>query len=671
MSRPSGPEGSPRLEESEHISTRETLRIFQRTLRYVAPFRGAFAIKAGLTLLSLAPLLVLPWPAKVIIDHVIDGRPLGLSLAEYPFFLRPLLSLCSGLDRIDLLGVMLATEAMLVLLVGAMGSSGRERDQTNAWLASGHDTATRTENAANSGWSFSGGLLGWIDFRFTLRLTQALNHHYRSRLFDRIQSLPMSAFDEERIGDAVYRVMYDTPSITESAYRIVLTPIVVPIAIGTFALMLSSIFGAHPALFWTALAFAPAAFAITFPFSGLMRRTGDRSRKAGAQTTSTLEEGVANVLAVQSLGGEGRERTRFDADSSTSFRRYRVFLFAGIATFMAALIPALWVIREGFLYIVDQVIDGALTRGDFPVLFTYFSTILFLSIEPGALWIRLQNAAPGLQRVFFLMDLPSEGDPSLGRMLPPVQHSVRFEAVDFRYEDGTRALRQIDLKARMGEITALVGPAGAGKTTLAYLIPRFLEPVSGRVWIDEVDVSELSLESLRSNVAFVFQESQLFDATIAENIRLGRPEASEIELRRAAQIAGVDEFIRGLPQGYATPLGRAGAKLSVGQKQRVAIARALVRDSPILILDEPTSALDPSTERRLVAALREAARTRIVFVIAHRLSTIRSAEQILFLEEGRIVERGNHASLMTSERGAYRRFVELQTRGHALDQLGA
>ncbi|MFQ5697271.1 MAG: ABC transporter ATP-binding protein [Myxococcota bacterium] len=669
---PRGPSGdSRRLEESESISTRETLRIFGRTLRYVRPFRRGFAIKAGLTLLSLAPLLLLPWPAKVIIDHVLDGRPLAPALLGYPFFIRPLLTLCSGLDRIELLAVMLAIQASLVLLVGAMGSSGRERDQTNAWLASGHDTATRTENAANSGWSFSGGLLGWLDFRFTLRLTQALNHHYRSRLFDRIQSLPMSAFDEERIGDAVYRVMYDTPSITESAYRIVLTPVVVPIAILTFAAMLREIFGAHPALFWTALAFAPAAFAVTFPFSGLVRRTGDRSRKAGAQTTSTLEEGMANVLAVTSLGGEGRERARFDADSSSSFRRYRMFLVAGIVTFLAALIPALWVVREGFLYIVDQVIDGALTRGDFPVLFTYFTTILFLSIEPGALWIRLQNAAPGLQRVFFLMDLPNEGDPSRGRTLHGVHRAVRFEAVDFRYSEGPPALQQIEFEARRGEVTALVGPVGAGKTTLVYLIPRFLEPSAGRVRIDGVDTSELSLETLRANVAFVFQESQLFDGTIAENIRLGRPEASELELRRAAQIAGVEDFIHSLPLGYATPLGRAGAKLSVGQKQRMAIARALLREAPILILDEPTSALDPATERRLVAALREAARTRIVLVIAHRLSTIRSAEQILFLDGGRIVERGNHAALMASERGAYRRFVELQTRGRALDQRGA
>jgi ABC-type multidrug transport system fused ATPase/permease subunit len=217
----------------------------------------------------------------------------------------------------------------------------------------------------------------------------------------------------------------------------------------------------------------------------------------------------------------------------------------------------------------------------------------------------------------------------------------------------------------VGSVTAIVGPAGAGKTTLAYLIPRFVEPTSGRVRVDGVDAASVTRASLRAQIAFVFQETALFDDTVLENIRLGRPGASEAEVRRAARMAGADEFIARLPEGYRTRLGRAGGKLSVGQKQRLAIARALVRDAPILILDEPTSALDPETEQRLVAALREASRERLVLVIAHRLSTVRAADQILFLEAGEILERGTHAELASRPGGAYRRFVELQTRGAA------
>ena len=182
---------------------------------------------------------------------------------------------------------------------------------------------------------------------------------------------------------------------------------------------------------------------------------------------------------------------------------------------------------------------------------------------------------------------------------------------------------------------------------------------------DRVDIEKASFESIRSQVSFVFQETVLLDASIEENIKLGNPEASETEVRRAAQIAGADEFIRELPEGYQTQLGRSGGKLSVGQKQRLSIARALVRRSRIVILDEPTSALDPETEQRLVSALREASRSRLVMVIAHRLSTVRSADQILFVEGGQILERGSHSELMAKRDGAYRRFVELQTRGAA------
>ncbi len=180
-----------------------------------------------------------------------------------------------------------------------------------------------------------------------------------------------------------------------------------------------------------------------------------------------------------------------------------------------------------------------------------------------------------------------------------------------------------------------------------------------------MDAQELSLEALRARISFVFQETVLFDDTVEGNIRIGRPDASDAEVRRAAVLAGADEFIRRLPDGYRTRLGRGGGKLSVGQKQRLAIARALVREAPILIFDEPTSALDPDTEQRLVASLREASRNHLVLVIAHRLSTVRAADQICFLQQGRIVERGSHDELMALPGSAYRRFVELQTRGAA------
>ncbi len=648
------------------MSTREAFAVFRQAFRYVAPFRGRFACKALLTLASLAPLLLLPWPAKVVIDHVIDGKSIAEGLATYPAFLRPCIALLQGLDRVEILLVVLAAQAVLVLLVGALGLTGRERDDTNAYLASGHDTATDTENAANSGWSFAGGLLGLLDFRFTLRLSQAFNHHYRSRLFERIQGLPLSAFDDEPIGDAVYRVMYDTPAITEVAYRLVLTPTLLPIAMGTTVLVLWHVYGEHPALFWTALAFAPAALVATFPFAAVLRRREAQSRRAGSTTTATIEEGMSNILAVQSLGGEARQRGRFDRDSLASFAGYRAVMAAGMLAFLAAIVPGTWLVGRAFLYVADLVITGAITRGDFGVLIGYFFQMFFYAIELGALWIRVQRGAAGLDRVFFLMDLPAETDAPNALELPRMARGVSIENASYTYPDGTAALDGVSLEMPLGEITALVGPAGAGKTTLAYLIPRFVSPQSGRVRFDGYDVADATRSSLRAQVAFVFQENVLFDGTLEENLRLGRLDATDLELRRAAAIAGADEFIRALPDGYRTRLGRAGARLSVGQKQRLAIARALVRDAPILILDEPTSALDPDTEQRLVAALREASRSRAVLVIAHRLSTVRAADRIAFVSAGRILEQGSPAELLSRPDGAYRRYVELQSRAAAL-----
>ena len=647
------------------MSPRETLRLLARAFRYAAPFKGRFLGKYLLLLASIAPMLVMPWPLKILIDHVVEGRAIGAQPLPYPPFLQPIMATLVGRSPEEIVFWVVLFSLSMVFLVGAAGSGSNERDQANGYLAGGHDQATRTENEANAGFSMASGVLGLLDFRFTLRLTQAVNHHYRARLFERIQSLPMTAFNDERIGDAVFRVMYDTPAITSAVYRIILTPMASLVMSLLVVWLLRTLFGNHPILWHSALLLLGLSFVTSLPFAGALRRRSGDSRRAGATTTATLEEGLTNILAVQSLGAEHREQGRFDRDSWASFSQHRAVLALSMSIFLAGLVPSLFVASRVFFYVADLVIQGRLSAGDFLLLFSYFGMLVFSCIEVGALWIRLQEASAGLQRVFFLMDLPTERDPSGARPFPPLRHTLRMDAVDYRYPDGTLALHDITLRAEVGRITALAGPAGAGKTTLASLIPRFLTPSAGLVRFDGQDTAEASLASLRSQVAFVFQETVLFDASVEQNIRLGRPQASDAEVRRAARIAGADEFIRALPEGYRTRLGRGGGKLSVGQKQRLSIARALVRDAPILILDEPTSALDPKTEQQLVAALREASRTRLVLVIAHRLSTIRKADQILFLEAGHIVERGSHEELMARPQGAYRRFVELQILGAA------
>jgi len=389
-----------------------------------------------------------------------------------------------------------------------------------------------------------------------------------------------------------------------------------------------------------------------------MRRRSHASRDAGSVTTSTAEEGLSQVLAVQSLGAGEQQRDHFDRDSWSSFGAYRAVVRTGMAAFLLGFVPGSIVVGWALMHTAGMVIDGALTRGDFLVVFTYFVQAAIAAATLGALWFDLQGAAAGLERVFFLMDQPAERDAADAQPFPGLREGIRFEDVGYRYPDGTRALEGISFEARVGSMTAVVGPAGSGKTTLAHLAARFLEPSEGTVRLDGTDMRRWTRDSLRARISYVFQETFLFDGTIAECLRLGAPDASDERLWRALRMARAAEFVERLPQGLATRVGRGGSQLSVGQRQRLAIARALVRDSDVLVLDEPTSALDPETEMALVESLHEAGRHRLVLVIAHRLSTIRSADQILFLEEGRLIESGTHDALVVRPGGAYRRFID-------------
>ena len=651
-------------DKSDQFTAGVAIGLFARALQYVRPFRSEFGVKWLLVLVSFVPLLILPWPARILVDHIIQGVPFGDQPRPFPFFMQPFVDWLAGMSLEAALVYTILAQLVLLILTGSFGIDSGESDRASDFgVPEGWDTATRTENQANSGFSLVSGILGLIDFRWTIRLSQKLNHHYRSRLFDRVQALPMSDLSEQRIGDAIYRVMYDTTAITNTAYQLILTPILSPLFILLQTWIMGLVYGWNSPIFYAGLLFVVVAFLPTLPFAGLQRRFSGRSRQTGATTTSSLEESMSNMVAVQSLGGEERERSRFDTDSSDSFLQYRLRMLVEFSTAAAVGIIGAALLAYIFIYVGDSIIAGELSAGDFLVLLTFFISIASASIDLGSLWFRLQADAPGFSRVFDLMDSESEAEEEDRPELPRLHGKVVFRDIHFAYPDSPETLSGIDQTLEMGQLTAVVGPAGAGKTTLASLIPRFLNATQGQVLFDGHDISEYKLTSLRQQIAFVFQETMLFDATIAENLRLGKHDASPAELEEAARIAGAIDFIQALPDGFETPLGRAGGKLSVGQKQRLSIARALVCQTPILILDEPTSALDPDTERNLVAALREASQDRLVLVIAHRLSTIREADQILFLEEGQIQERGSHRELMSRENGRYREYVEMQTRG--------
>jgi len=646
------------LDLQTDIGFRETLAVIWRALTYLKYVKARFALKCFFVGLALLTPLVMPWPIKVVIDNVILGQP--VNPAAFPAYFAPFVEFLDGRSAVEMMLWVIALGASMVIVFGGFGAGGGASDETEGGLTQGHDTATQTENEANMAHSKFAGLIGFVEFRLQLRLTQALNHLLRAQLFERIQRLPMAMLSDQRISDSLYRIMYDTPAISNVFYQVIMSP---PLSVFSSIVVLyvmATTYGDAPEIIWLAVLIVPVQCLAIWPFPRMMRRRSQASRAAGSATTGNIEEGMSNILAVQSLGGNNRERERFHKASAESFKRYRAQVLVNILLGIARAVGRGGLGFLAFYVISSRVIDGMLTPGDYGVLFYYYAWLAGSLGYLPYIWFRVQHSVPGIRRVFFLMDLPGEAGRE-GISLTGIREQVEMHGVGYVYPDGRRALADVDLTARVGEITALVGPTGAGKTSLALLLPGLHEPTEGTIRIDGVNVNDISLTSLRQQVSYVFQETQLFSDSIMDNIRYGCKGALQQDVERVARIAGAHEFISALPDGYDTLLGTVTSKLSVGQKQRIAIARGLLKDASILILDEPTSALDPETEAYLVSALREAARNKLVFVIAHRLSTIANADRIVFLDDGRILEAGSHSELMAKPDGHYRDFVTIQS----------
>ena len=645
------------LDTRTDITAKESLTIILRSTAYIRYFPWRYLTKFILKLGSYAlPLALIAWPVKILIDHVVLGMPIEDAVG-YPFYIEPLIEFFHGKSVLEILLWLAVIGITLVVTIGSY-STGFE-DETDAGLAQGHDYATQVENKMHGGHSTAGGFYGYIEFKLNMRLTQVLNHTIRAHLFSKIAALPITKLEDQRIGDSIYRVMYDTPQINEIFYEMTHTPGMSTILYIQAVFIMLDAYPHMPIIAYGTIVLFPLWVFISAFFSRIVRRRGQAARAAGSITTATIEEGMDNILAVQSLGGNEGERKRFSADSKESFFRHRavtilwIFIinFGGILTTLA---------HVGFTaYVATLVIEGVMSPGDVAAIAVYFGYLRGPAFALGWLWIRFQDNVVAMRRVFAMMDLPAESE--LGDMeLPLVEKGVRMEDVGFTYPDGRRALKGISLEANVGEIMAIVGPTGSGKTTLAYLIPRYHVATEGKITIDDKDVNDLTLESLRAQVTYVFQETQLFSSSILDNIRYGREDATIEEVEHVAKVAGIHDFVSGLPEGYDTKLGTTNAKISVGQKQRISIARGLLRESKILILDEPTSALDPETEEYLVRSLHEAAKNRLVVIIAHRLSTIANSNHIVFLDEGEIKEQGSHQELMARADGQYRKFVDLQ-----------
>ena len=492
-----------------------------------------------------------------------------------------------------------------------------------------------------------------------------INNHFeqnvifdmRREVFGKLQRLPVNYFDKRSSGDLMTRVVEDINNVERVLIDGTEQGTVAILCIGGISGIL---FYTNPFLAAVALSPLPLLAAGALWYTLTAHRRYRRQREAASAMNALLMDDLQGIRQIKAYGRQDHEDARF-ADRANALRKGNLGIMRAWANYNPAMnfFAALGIVLV-LWFGGQEVMADNMTTGEL-VGFLFY---LMLFYEPVArlhgLNQLLQSARAAGERVFDILDHDIERDEARKTELSePVKGEVIYKDVGFEYEPGRPILKNISLHAKPGEMIALVGPTGAGKSTLVNLLPAFYEISSGHVTIDGQSVGDTSLASLRQHIAIVSQEPFLFNGTIRENIQYGKLDAIEEELIAAAKAANCHEFITALPEGYDARVGERGVKLSVGEKQRVSVARALLADAPLLILDEATASVDTATERLIQEALEHLMEGRTSFVIAHRLSTIRKANQILVLKNGEIIERGTHETLL-EQNGLYAKLARIQ-----------
>jgi ATP-binding cassette subfamily B protein len=638
------------------LSAREAFDLLVWSWRFIREHRRLLIVKCLLAFSGLSFFLLTPWPMKIIIDNVIDGHPLTGIAAT-------LLGPIAGHNRMLLLAVLAIILVITTILIGMVGDNTPGLD-TNV-RGSGLDQAGFNANAANEGWSLWNGLFGYLEAAVTLVLTQRINQSVRVAIYERFLRSPLAVHSDQKIGDAVFRVMHDSASIGAVLYSGVLAP---AMAAATFVLTLAVLwaqFRSEPLIPILAALMLPVVAIGASMFGGWLRRQGQEMRERGSDVMAAFEERIAHVHLIKAFGQEEKERRAIDAASWVSYRA-TLKMVAIFCAMLLVLIPlGGGLVMLATYHLMMEVINGRITLGDLTLLGGYLGLLMTPMGVIGGTWAALQIPITGLRRIHSVIE--SLGEPALQANAldsPGPINELELLGVAVGYDRAAPLLQDVSIKLRSGELAAIAGPSGCGKTTLIYTLPRFIEPFAGTILANGKDTSHAAA-AMRRRIGFVFQQEALFSATIADNIRYGNPAAAPDEVHRAAEMAGAAEFVERFPLGYETMLGRRGARLSVGQKQRIAIARALLRDPDVIVLDEPAAPLDPAGEAGLLATLREIAKEKIVLLVTHRAATLAACDRVFFIHERTLSPSSSHQKLLRTC-APYRAYLaEMESEIHA------
>ena len=563
------------------------------------PYRGTLLIILLAMLLQMVATVATPWPLKIVLDNVVGEHKLPHWLDD---FLRPFMH---GGTKMEIAAAA-AIALVLIVVLGAVAS--------------------------------------YVANYCTTSVGQWVANDLRIRTYDRLQHLSLNYYDTHEMGTLLSTITADVQTIQGFASSSTLG-IVVDLL--TIVGMLAIMFWLNWDFTLIAVAVTPFMLLIISRFKKAIKKATKEVRKEQSKIVAVVQQGLESMKVVKAFGRQDLEQeelsevSKATVEAALKARRVKALL-SPMVNVIVALCTAFVLWRSSSL-----ILRGAMTAGALTVFLAYLAQLFKPVKDLATMTNTIAQTAVGVERVRAILEaddvIPEKAD---AREPEAFRGDIAFDHVDFGYDKEAKVLNNVSFKVSAGQMVGVVGPTGSGKSTVVSLIPRFYDPVRGKIMIDGIDVRDFTLRGLRSQIGYVLQETVLFRGTVAENIAYGKGGATRAEVEEAAELANAAEFINKMPHGYESMVGDRGDTLSGGQRQRIGIARAIIRNNPILILDEPTAALDTESEKLVMDALHRLMQKRTVITIAHRLSTIRDADKILVLKDGVLAEEGSHDELM-------------------------